>query len=53
MERETMPDEHSPVRHILVLRRIDPESGDRTIAELDRRFERQPDDPPEHRFREA
>jgi hypothetical protein len=36
-----------------ILRRIDPESGDRTIAELDRRFERQPDDPPEHRFRGA
>ena len=36
-----------------ILRRIDPESGDRTIAELDRRFERQPDDPPEHRWRES
>jgi hypothetical protein len=36
-----------------ILRHIDPEKGERTIAELDRRFERQPDDPPEHRFRHA
>ena len=36
-----------------ILRRIDPEGGDKMIAELDRRFERQPDDPPEHRFRGA
>jgi hypothetical protein len=36
-----------------ILRPIDPEAGDRVIAELDRRFERQPDDPPEHRFQGA
>jgi hypothetical protein len=36
-----------------ILRRIDAENGERTIAELDRRFERQPDEPPEHRFRGA
>lgn len=34
-----------------ILRRIDPENGDRTVRELDARFERQPDEPPQHRFR--
>jgi hypothetical protein len=33
-----------------ILRRIDPENGDRIIAELDRKFARQPDDPPAARF---
>jgi hypothetical protein len=33
-----------------ILRRIDPENGDRIIAELDRKFARQPDDPPVVRF---
>jgi hypothetical protein len=32
-----------------ILRRVHPE-GERIVAELDRRFERQPDDPPQHRF---
>jgi hypothetical protein len=36
-----------------ILRRVDPDGGDRLLAELDRRFERQPDEPPEHRFRGA
>jgi hypothetical protein len=36
-----------------ILRRIDPEGGDWTVAELDRKFSRQPDEPPAHRFREA
>jgi len=36
-----------------ILRRVAPNDGDRIVAELDRRFERQPDDPPEHRFRGA
>jgi hypothetical protein len=34
-----------------ILRHVDPTNGDRTIAQLDRKFERQPDDPPENRFR--
>lgn len=36
-----------------ILRRVDPERGGQTIEQLDRRFERQPDDPPEHRFQAA
>ena len=32
-----------------ILRQVHP-AGERIVAELDRRFERQPDDPPQHRF---
>jgi hypothetical protein len=34
-----------------ILRKLDPENGERIITELDRRFARQPDEPPEQRFR--
>jgi hypothetical protein len=34
-----------------ILRKIDPQEGEQTIAELDHRFSRQPDEPPAHRFR--
>jgi hypothetical protein len=34
-----------------ILRTLDPKEGERIIAELDRRFARQPDEPPEKRFR--
>lgn len=33
-----------------ILRKVDPEHGEQTIAELDQRFARQPDEPPAHRF---
>jgi hypothetical protein len=33
-----------------ILRKVDPDRGDQIIAELDRRFARQPDEPPEKRF---
>jgi hypothetical protein len=33
-----------------VLRKVDPERGDRVIAELDRTFCKQPDEPPAHRM---
>lgn len=33
-----------------ILCKIDPEGGARTIAELDKKFARQPDDPPAQRF---
>ena len=34
-----------------ILRKVDPQGGEQTIAELDHRFARQPDEPPAHRFR--
>jgi hypothetical protein len=34
-----------------ILRTVDPDRGAQIIAELDQRFARQPDEPPEQRFR--
>ena len=34
-----------------ILRKVDPERGAQIIAELDKKFARQPDNPPAHRFR--
>jgi hypothetical protein len=34
-----------------ILRKLDPENGEKIIAHLDRKFARQPDDPPQTRFK--